>query len=182
VEFHSSSRPTRNQFRINRPSKLRCVAIKSQSKWSNFPTVPAESNPSTSRSTTISSCSPTATGNRFTRNPKLTSPCSTWPHWSPWQVVGGWPKSFAIITYQSNGRFWLAENQFDGELLLTHGKLPMDVREYDYISRRLLQLLEYNYIDSRQRQLVLDNAVRRPATSSRGRTSSLPTTSSTYLG
>jgi hypothetical protein len=58
----------------------------------------------------------------------------------------------------------------------------MDVREYDYISRRLLQLLEYNYIDARQRQLVLDNAVRRRATSSRGRTSSLLTTSSTYLG
>jgi hypothetical protein len=37
---------------------------------------------------------------------------------------------------------------------------------------------EYNYIDARQRQLVLDNAVRRPATSSRGRTNS----SSTYLG
>jgi hypothetical protein len=27
-----------------------------------------------------------------------------------------------------------------------------DVREYDYISRRLLQLLEYNYIDARPRQ------------------------------
>jgi hypothetical protein len=57
----------------------------------------------------------------------------------------------------------------------------MDVREYEYISR-LLQLLEYNYIDARQRQLVLDNAVRRPATSSHGRTNSLSTTSSTYLG
>jgi hypothetical protein len=32
---------------------------------------------------------------------------------------------------------------------------------------------EYNYIDAQQRQLVLDNAVRHPATSSRGRTSSL---------
>jgi hypothetical protein len=27
-----------------------------------------------------------------------------------------------------------------------------DVREYDYISRRLLQLLEYNYINARLRQ------------------------------
>jgi hypothetical protein len=32
---------------------------------------------------------------------------------------------------------------------------------------------EYNYIDARQRQLVLDNAMRHPATSSRGRTNSL---------
>jgi hypothetical protein len=32
---------------------------------------------------------------------------------------------------------------------------------------------EYNYIDAQQRQLVLDNAVRHPATSSHGRTSSL---------
>jgi hypothetical protein len=132
------------------------VAIKSQSKWSNSPTVPAESNPSTSRSTTISSCSPTATGNQFTRNPKLTSPCSTWPHLSPWQFVGGWSKSFAIITYKSNGRFLLAENPFDGELQLTHEKLPMDVREYDYISRRLLQLLEYNYIILWPHQLIVD--------------------------
>jgi hypothetical protein len=45
----------------------------------------------------------------------------------------------------------------------------MDVCEYDYINRRLLQLLEYNYIDARQRQLVLDNAVRRPATSTTSR-------------
>jgi hypothetical protein len=41
---------------------------------------------------------------------------------------------------------------------------------------------KYNYIDARQRQLVLDNAVRRPATSSRSRTNSSSTTSSTYLG
>jgi hypothetical protein len=32
----------------------------------------------------------------------------------------------------------------------------MDVREYDYISRRLLQLLEYNYIILWPHQLIVD--------------------------
>jgi hypothetical protein len=72
-----------------------------------------------------------------------------------------------------------------------------DVREYDYISRRLLQLLEYNYINARLRQrrapprdiiswlhrLYL-NLVERRDYSSLGRTgstSTLPCTASTRL-
>jgi hypothetical protein len=59
---------------------------------------------------------------KSTRQPALinTTPsqfCWFPSDWSPRQVVCDWLKSLANITYPSNGRFLLAENQFDGEIV-----------------------------------------------------------------